>query len=297
MNGVIVVNKPAEFTSFDVVAVARRICGERRIGHTGTLDPNATGVLVLLVGKAARAQDIIPNHDKEYEAKFRLGMTTDTLDIWGKIKTQSESAVTRAELEAALDSFKGEIEQIPPMYSAVSVNGQRLYDLARKGVEVERKPRRAVIYELGLTDFDEESQSGALRIKCSRGTYIRTLIDDLGQALGVGAVMTSLDRTGACGFSIEESFTLDELKELAEKGELESAVRTCESLFEEYPELIVSDAQAKRFSNGGELDRGRTALRQRECPQGEILRVKSRDGKFLGLGVIKDEKIKIFKLF
>lgn len=297
MNGVLLVNKPQGFTSFDVVAVARKICSQKKIGHTGTLDPNATGVLVLLLGNATKAQDIIPNHDKEYTASFRLGITTDTLDIWGKTLSQNESSVTREQLEAALADFRGEIEQIPPMYSAVSVNGQRLYDLARKGVEVEREPRKITVYELELLSFDEGSQSGSLRVMCSKGTYIRTLIDDLGKALKTGAAMTALNRTAACGFRLESCITLDELRALGEKGEIETVLSSCESLFASYPFLTVSDAQARRFSNGGYLDPARTALAQRKTNDGEIIRIKNRTGDFLGLGVIKDEKLKIFKLF
>lgn len=296
MNGVLLVNKPAGYTSFDVIAVLRRLCAQKKIGHTGTLDPNAVGVLVVLLGSATRAQDIIPNHDKEYLARFRLGLTTDTLDIWGEVREKTESSVTRERLEEALNGFRGEISQVPPMYSAVSVNGQRLYDLARKGVEVERKPRRATVYELELLSFDEESQSGELRVKCSKGTYIRTLIDDLGQTLGVGAVMTALNRTMACGYTLDRSLTLDELREM-KKDEIEARLLSCESMFETYPRVAVSDAQARRFSNGGELELKRTALRNSSLSDGDLFRVSSGDGIFLGLGVKKGENLKIFKLF
>lgn len=297
MNGVLIIDKPEGFTSFDVVAVMRRLCSQKKIGHTGTLDPNATGVLVLLLGNATKAQDIVPNHDKEYVAGFRLGLTTDTLDIWGEVREESGLLAPRTELEKALDSFRGEIEQVPPMYSAVSVNGQRLYDLARKGVEVERKARKVVIYELELLSFDEEKGEGSLGISCSKGTYVRALIDDIGRVLGTGAVMTSLRRTKACGYSLSEAQSLDELKALGEKGEIEARLRTTESLFVSYPELSVSDAQAKRFGNGGALDISRTALRQKNPAEDTLFRVKDRGGNFLGLGVKKGENLKIFKLF
>lgn len=296
MNGVLVVDKPAEFTSFDVVAVVRKLSGQRKIGHTGTLDPNATGVLPLLLGSATKAQDIVPDHDKEYEAEFRLGLTTDTLDIWGQVKSEADSSVSQSETEEILKKYTGEIEQIPPMFSAVSVNGQRLYDLARKGVEVERKPRKVTIYELELLGFDEDNQSGTLRVKCSRGTYIRTLIDDIGRELGVGAVMTALRRTVACGFKLSQAITLDEIKKLSQDGELESKLLSTESLFFCYPELYVTDAQAKRFFNGGELDKTRTKLADKDLPDGAIYRVKGA-GQFLGLGIIIDNSIKIYKLF
>lgn len=295
MNGVLVVDKPQEFTSFDVVAVVRKLSGQKKIGHTGTLDPNATGVLPLLLGNATKAQDIVPNHDKEYVAGFKLGITTDTLDIWGQVKSETESAVKQSEIEEIIEKFTGEITQIPPMFSAVSVGGQRLYDLARKGVEVERKPRKVTVYELELESFDEQSQSGTLRVKCSKGTYIRTLIDDIGAELKVGAVMTALRRTMACGFEIENALTLDEIKELP-KEELESKLMSTESLFYAYPELYVTDAQANRFHNGGALDIQRTKLADKNVPDGSIYRVKGLK-KFLGLGIIKDNSIKIYKHF
>ena len=296
MNGVLIVDKPAEFTSFDVVAVVRKLSGQRKIGHTGTLDPNATGVLPLLLGNATKAQDIVPNHDKQYEAEFRLGLTTDTLDIWGEVRTEKESNVKEEQITELLSDFTGEIEQLPPMYSAVSVGGQRLYDLARKGIEVERKPRKVTVYSLELLRFDEATQSGRLAVKCSRGTYIRTLIDDIGAMLGAGAVMTALRRTMACGFNLEQAFTLDEIKKLSESGELESTLLSTESLFYTYPELWVSDAQAKRFSNGGELDITRTKLAAKNIPDGAIYRIKGTK-TFLGLGIVRDSVIKIYKHF
>ncbi len=296
MNGVLIVDKPARFTSFDVVAVLRKLSGQRKIGHTGTLDPNATGVLPLLLGNAAKAQDIIPNHDKEYVAGFRLGITTDTLDIWGQVKTEQKSSADRIATEAVIKDFTGEIEQIPPMFSAVSVNGRRLYDLARQGIEVERKPRKVTVYELELVSFDEKKQSGTLRVKCSKGTYIRTLIDDLGRKLGTGAVMTALRRTMACGFELKQALTLDEIKKLSQNGELEKTLLSTESLFFDYPELWVTDAQATRFYNGGELDVIRTKLADRNIAEGSIYRVKGLK-KFLGLGIIKDNTIKVYKHF
>lgn len=299
MNGVIIINKPQEFTSFDVVAVVRRLTGQRKIGHTGTLDPNATGVLPILLGNATKAQDIVPNHDKSYTAKFRLGIITDTLDIWGKVISESGNTAVKEDILKVLDNFRGEIEQLPPMYSAIKVNGQRLYDLARQGKEVERKSRKVTIYSLELEDFDKETQSGTLSISCSKGTYIRTIIDDLGKALGTGAVMTALCRTSACGYNLADSITLENARELAEKGEISEHIMQTESLFESYRKIYVSDAQAKRFSNGGELDMLRTTLAKAKAQDKEIIRVSDRQGKFLGLGVADNEsnQLKIFKLF
>lgn len=295
MNGLLLVDKDKGFTSFDVVAITRKLTSQKKIGHTGTLDPNATGVLPLLLGNATKAQDIIPNHDKEYVAGFKLGLTTDTLDIWGEIKSELKSEVTLSELEKVLKHFRGEIEQIPPMYSAVSVDGKRLYDLARKGIEVERKSRKITVYELELLDFDENNQSGVLKVFCSKGTYIRTLIDDIGNELGVGAVMTSLDRTKACGFLKEECMSLDKIKELS-PAEIEEKLISTENLFVSFPELMVSEAQAKRFSNGGALDISRTSLRSAENIEGNIYRIKY-DDIFFGLGIVKENAIKIYKHF
>ena len=287
MNGVLLIDKPKGFTSFDVIAVVRKLTGQRKTGHTGTLDPNATGVLTVLLGSATKAQDIILNHDKSYVAGFKLGLTTDTLDIWGTVTSKSESRVSRADVERLIPKFSGEIEQVPPMYSAVKKDGQRLYDLARRGIEVERKARKVTVYKLALTDFDEETQEGTLEISCSKGTYVRTIIDDLGAALGTGAVMTALRRTFACGFSIDDCITLDDLKLLSEKGEAQTALRSVESLFYDCAEVKISDGQAKRFSNGGALDITRTALKKAEDIDGKIYRVKNADS-FLGGRTIKN---------
>ena len=299
MNGVLLIDKPKEFTSFDVIAVVRGLTGQRKAGHTGTLDPNATGVLPVLLGSATKAQDLIPNHDKKYIADFQLGITTDTLDIWGKELTKTESDITEEQITSALDDFRGEIWQLPPMFSAVQKNGQRLYDLARKGIEVEREKRKVTVYSLDLLEFDIKTQCGKLEVFCSKGTYVRTIIDDIGAKLGVGAVMTGLRRVEACGFSIDDCVTLDKLKELKEQGELLSALRSVEGLFSDYPALYISPMQAKRFSNGGALDISRTALREKAPEDKQIFRVCENTAGFLGLGIVNEEKnqIIIYKLF
>lgn len=299
MNGVILIDKPADFTSFDVVAVVRKITGQRKTGHTGTLDPNATGVLPILLGSATKAQDLIVNHDKTYIADFRFGLTTDTLDIWGKVLSEQKSEVTRADILNVIPKFTGEIEQIPPMFSAVQKNGQRLYDLARKGIEVERESRKVTVYSLELLEFDEETQNGKFEISCSKGTYVRTIIDDIGRLLGVGGVMTGLRRISACGYKIGECITLDKARQLAESGELEKYISPVESLFESYGYVVVSEAQARRFSNGGALDTERTYLKKLDVENGQIFRVKDRENKFLGLGIVdaQNKLLKIYKLF
>lgn len=245
ISGVIPVDKPEGFTSFDVVAKCRGILKERRIGHSGTLDPMATGVLPLFIGKAARAVDILPDTDKSYRAEFKLGFSTDTQDITGSVLLRSEKRAERSEIEAALAGFTGEISQIPPMYSAVKINGRRLYDLAREGRTVDRKPRKITVYRFILKDFDEENQSGVLEIDCSKGTYIRTLINDLGERLGTLGTMTALRRTRSQGFSVSQCVTLSQLESGAEKY-----IIPVERCFEAYPRLDLDSKRERLYLNG-----------------------------------------------
>ena len=300
MTGVLILDKPAGFTSFDAVAVCRRLCHERKIGHTGTLDPMATGVLPLLLGKATRAASLLEDTDKEYEAGFRLGVSTDTEDSTGKVLETSDTPVSRELLESLLPRFRGEIMQVPPTYSAVSKDGKRLYELARKGIEVERDARPVTIFKLELMEYHEETREGKLTVSCSKGTYIRTLIADLAKAAGSLGVMTALRRTKACGFTLADAITLDEAKALSEAGTLEEKLRPVESLFVHLPTVTVSGAQAARFGNGGQLDLKRIpAFRKQNPPDGEIVRVRGEKGEFLGLGQVQAEKgwLAILKLF
>ncbi|WP_207752207.1 tRNA pseudouridine(55) synthase TruB [Ruminococcus difficilis] len=295
MNGVILIHKEKDFTSFDVVAVVRKLTGQKKVGHTGTLDPNATGVLPVLLGTATKAQDIIPCHDKRYRADFRFGIATDTLDIWGKVIEQQPSDITEEQIEGALGSLRGEIEQLPPMYSAVSVGGKRLYQYAREGKEVERRPRKVTVYSLELISFDEAAQSGTLDIYCSNGTYIRTLIDDLAHALGTVGVMTDLVRYEACGYPLDDCMTLDELRQRIDSSDA-SFLHSVESIFMTYDEVVVSDKQAHRFVNGNPLDIVRTPLRDYAGDK-KIFRVKDRQGAFLSLGIIDGDSLKLYKHF
>lgn len=299
MNGLILIDKPKDFTSFDVVAVMRKLSGQKKAGHTGTLDPNATGVLPILLGSATKAQDLIVNHDKTYVADFKLGITTDTLDIWGNVTADFDTKADLGSVKKALLHFEGEIEQIPPMFSAIQKDGKRLYDLARQGIEIERESRKVTVYGITLLDFDESTQSGSLEISCSKGTYVRTVIDDMGRLLKTGAVMTDLRRTQACGFSVDECISLDEAKRLAETGRLESALHSVESLFDTYNIIKISQAQSKRFSNGGALDLNRTALKNQNVRDKTIFRVSDNNGGFIGLGIVDAENrlLKIYKLF
>lgn len=282
MNGIIILDKPSGFTSFDAVAVLRGLSHQKKIGHTGTLDPMATGVLPILLGRAAKALNFLPDTGKEYVASFRLGERRDTGDITGEVVERSPAPVALEALEAALPRFRGEILQVPPMYSAVSVGGKRLYELARKGLEVERPARPVTISRLELLSYDPQTKEGSLRVGCSKGTYIRVLIEDLARAAGSCGAMTALRRTSACGFSQEDAHSLEALKALAAEGRLEEALLPVEGLFALYPAVRVSPAQATRFQNGGGLD----LARLRGVPEGGLCRVKSPQGLFLGLGQV-----------
>lgn len=298
MNGIIVIDKPEGFTSFDAVAVARRCTGEKKIGHTGTLDPMATGVLPLLIGRAAKAADLLPDTSKTYTADFQLGVKTDTADRTGTTLQEKESGITEAELKAVLPRFQGDIQQIPPMYSAVSVGGKRLYSLARQGIEVERAPRSAHIDTLSLLDFDEKRQTGTLQIACGKGTYIRTLIEDIAAALDNYGVMTALRRTAACGFDEKDAITPERLKEAAATDTIAEFLCPTELLFEDLQAVRLSPAQTVRFQNGGALDVRRLKT-ERPLSEGEKLRVYSVDQVFLAIGRYQQEnhEVKLLKLF
>ena len=239
-NGIIIIDKPAGWTSMDVCAKLRGILHEKRVGHAGTLDPMATGVLPVFVGQATKAVSFAENGRKVYEAVLLLGRVTDTQDTSGETLEERAVTVTADEVRAALPRFLGEIEQIPPMYSAIKVNGQKLYDLARQGKEVARKPRRITIYGLALTE-DMGGGRYALRVECSKGTYIRTLCHDLGQALGCGGCMAALRRTEASGFCIGEAVTLEDA---AREGE--ALLRPLDSLFRAYPAFTIPNATLEK---------------------------------------------------
>ncbi len=290
MTGIIPLKKGENITSFFAVNKVRRIIGEKKCGHTGTLDPNATGVLPIAVGGATRFIELLPTHKKAYKATFKTGFCTDTLDIWGTVTKTFDKKVCFEEIEKAVTEFKGEITQLPPMYSAIKKDGVRLYELARQGVEVERTPRNCRIYELSVS----ESENGeyALYCECSAGTYIRTLISDIGEKLGCGATMTSLCRTFACGIELSECFSLEELTELQDKGEIMKAVIPLEKLLLEYPEIQVTESQAKRFSNGGSLMRERL----RNLREDGIYRVYG-NGKFLGLGELTETDLLVKRVY
>lgn len=259
--GVILINKPEGFTSFDVIAKCRGILKERRLGHSGTLDPMATGVLPIFIGKATKACDMLPGNEKSYRAGFKLGYSTDTQDTTGETLATSGKKTTEAQVASALERFKGEINQLPPMYSAVKVDGKRLYDLARRGVTIERKPRVITVYDIALCGFDEENQEGILEISCSKGTYIRTIINDLGEMLGTLGCMSSLVRTSSSGFVLDKCITLEDLQALADKGEVESIITHVDECFKCYEMIKLSDKQASMYKSGIKLDLGRLGIK------------------------------------
>lgn len=270
MSGILLVDKPAGWTSHDVVGRLRRMTGQRRIGHSGTLDPMATGLLVVFLGRATRAVEFAEGHDKAYTALLRPGVVTDTLDTTGAVLATSPERPTLSELEAALGAFRGEIEQLPPMYSALKYNGKKLYEIARAGGEVERKPRPVTIYRLECTG--ERDGDFVLEVECSKGTYIRTLCDDIGRALGCGACMSGLRRTRAGGFDVRDALTIEEI----ERRGAENCLMPVDALFAGRPVVLLKDARAEKALRNG-MDVRFDADFAGEC------RVYAESGEFLAL--------------
>lgn len=293
MNGIICVNKKQNITSFGVCAKLRGILGEKKVGHTGTLDPMAEGVLPVMIGGATRFLNFLPESDKGYRASFILGKTTDTLDITGNVTAEYENNVSESDVSEALKFFKGKIMQTPPMYSAVSVNGKRLYELARQGIEVERKEREIEIKRLELV----ENINGeyVIDVFCSKGTYIRSLIDDIGRMLGCGAVMTSLVRTSAMGFTLENCTTLDELQQRKNENiGFDDILLPLDKVLSAYNKITISPAQSVRFKNGGSLDLARI---KKQLIKEEIYRIYNPEGAFLGLGQAVNEELIIKRIY
>ena len=271
MNGIVIVDKPQGWTSQDVTSRLRRVFNTRRIGHGGTLDPMATGVLPVFVGRAPRGVEFFEHAEKTYETVLRFGLTTDTEDITGKTLTEQEVSLTEEDVLAVLPRFRGEILQVPPMYSALKVNGQKLYDLARKGREVERQPRPITIHELELLSFD--GPNARLRVRCSKGTYIRTLGKDIGEALGCGGCMAELRRVQAGEYTLEGSVPLRRLLDISEAGEdVEHFLRPVDSMFASVPKMTLTEANARRVRNGNHFNCNAAPGRYRVySPEGEFL--------------------------
>lgn len=286
-NGILIVDKPADWTSMDVCAKLRGIYHEKRVGHAGTLDPMATGVLPVFIGRATRAVEFASDSDKEYTAGLKLGVVTNTQDTTGEILEEHPVDVTRAGLEAVLKRFTGDIAQTPPMYSAIKINGKKLYELARKGKEVERPPRPVTIHALEIVDQQGDNLY-TLRILCSKGTYVRTLCHDIGQALGCGGCMSSLVRVKAAGFTLEDSVDLEEVQAAADTGRAEALLLPTDRLFSEYPAVAIDGKALLQAKNGSVF----------HCAQSDgSYRVYSPEGEFLLLGRCAGGVMKTVKSF
>ena len=283
MNGIVIVDKPQDWTSQDVTARLRRVFNTRRIGHGGTLDPMATGVLPVFVGRGTRGVEFFEHAEKTYETVLRLGLMTDTEDVWGETLEERPVEFTTEKLEEVLASFRGEIMQVPPMYSALKVNGQKLCDLARKGKEVERQPRPITIHELTLLETTENTLR--MRVRCSKGTYIRTLCKDIGEALGCGGCMAELRRVTAGEYTIEEAVPLQTLLETEDPGQY---LRTVDTMFRNYPEVKLTPNQEKRCRNGNSFTVN--------LAEGTY-RAYSQSGEFLMLAKVEDSVMSTIKSF
>ena len=283
MNGIVIVDKPQEWTSQDVTARLRRVFNTRRIGHGGTLDPMATGVLPVFVGRATRGVEFFEHAEKAYEATLRLGRTTDTEDVFGTTLEEKEVHITEEEFLSLLPKFRGKIMQVPPMYSALKVNGQKLCDLARKGKEVERQPREIEIFELTCLEFTGET--ARLRVKCSKGTYIRTLCKDIGEALGCGGCMEALRRIQAGEYTIAEAVPLQQLLDAENPQDY---LRSVDTMFRNYPEVKLTANQEKRCRCGNGFSI--------KLPEGTY-RAYAQSGEFLMLAKVEDGMISTIKSF
>lgn len=286
MKGILLIDKPSDWTSNDVVSKLRGILREKRTGHAGTLDPMATGLLTVFVGRATRAVEFAESHDKRYIAGLRLGVSSDTQDIWGKCSEARPVNVSRHELEAAISRFVGDIMQIPPMYSAIKVNGQRLYDIARRGGEVERQARPVTVYSINI--IEGEGTDWRLDIHCSKGTYVRTLCNDIGAALGCGGCMSYLRRVQAGDFCLEDAYTLQEVQRAADEGRAQELLIPVDRLFDAYPAHSLSPGQTERIKNGNDI---------RFSGDSGLYRLYSYSGEFLALARSEGNSLKTVKSF
>lgn len=285
MNGVIIIDKPKGKTSHDIVGILRKKFGTRKVGHTGTLDPLATGVLPVCIGNATRAADMLLSGEKKYRATMILGKRSDTLDVEGKITEERAVTVTQQQVHDAIAGFVGEQDQIPPMYSAIKKDGKKLYDLAREGIEVERKARRINIYSIEVVDISLPEIT--IDVHCSKGTYIRSLCDDIGARLGCGAVMSELRRTYTAGFSVDEAYTIDELDNITD---LSGTLKPTDSLFSNLPEIHLNEKQEKSITNG-------VRMTWRSGKEGETYRVYAPDGRFLCISKLENTRLVLVKSF
>lgn len=281
INGIVNIYKEKGYTSHDVVAVLRKVVGQKKIGHTGTLDPDATGVLPVCLGRATKVCELLTDHDKTYEALLLLGKMTDTQDISGEVLEERDPGdLTEEEVRSCIESFIGEYDQIPPMYSALKVNGKKLYELAREGKTVERKSRRVQIH--GIRILEMNLPHVRMKVDCSKGTYIRTLCHDIGEKLQVGGCMEELERTKVGRFLKEDAVTLDEVRQKMEQGEGAELFTPLDQIFAELPAVTVTDAKAWMSYNGNDLPE-RFLLEKEAWTDGQEVRVYDSRKNFIGL--------------
>ena len=284
MDGIIIINKEKNYTSNDVVSIVKKIT-KSKVGHTGTLDPNATGVLPLLIGNATKISKYLINHDKEYEVVLQLGIRTETADVEGKVVEEKEvtaEMLNKDNIEEKLQQFIGKQEQIPPIYSAIKVNGKKLYEYARKGQEVELKPRQIEIYSIQLVGINEKEKQISFKVKCSKGTYIRSLCEDISKKLGTVGYMKELNRLQVGEFFIKDAVTISEMKEEIEADNLENII-TIEEIFKDKSQIKLTQKQLEQYMNGVKIDTEK---------EDGIYRIYNIDNIFIGLGIVENNKLK-----
>lgn len=282
MDGILNVYKEKGFTSHDVVAKLRGILRQKKIGHTGTLDPDATGVLPVCLGRATKVCELLTDKSKRYTAVVRLGVETDTQDMTGTVQKECPVSTTLDEIRKTVQLFVGEIEQIPPMYSAIKMNGKRLYELARQGVEVERKARKITIYSCEVTEYFPEKNEFTMTVNCSKGTYIRTLCYDIGVKLGCGAAMASLVRDCVEPFERKDALTLEQIEELQKSGGIESVLYSVEYVFDEHPVVVVKDSGIRYIKNGNRISQSFCIVNE-VLSDGQLVRIHDKEGKFYAI--------------
>ena len=290
MDGVIVLNKPVGRTSHYYVNFVRKLFNIKKVGHTGTLDPDASGVLPICIGRATKAADMLTASDKAYRAQLVFGMTTDTQDASGEVLTEQPACVKYSDFEKIIEKFIGEIEQIPPMFSAIKKDGKKLYELAREGISIEREKRKVRIDKIELLEFDQKRGTAKIDVECSKGTYIRTLCEDIGMDLGCGAYMNSLVRTKSGMFKIEDSYTTAQIEDAVKNGELEKMITPVSELFAGYPKVYLNDKKSELVKNG-------VRIKYSGLDEGQCYRLFDQAGKFLSVSRFTDNSLVLEKAF
>lgn len=290
MDGVIIINKPTGQTSHNLVGFTRRLFNIKKVGHTGTLDPDASGVLPVCIGRGTKAADMLTASDKAYRAQFILGMITDTLDASGEILAEQPVMVSKEQIEETIRGFIGEIYQIPPMFSAIKKDGKKLYELARSGITIDREKRKVTIFDIEICEIDMENYAITIEVSCSKGTYIRTLCEDIGMALGCGAYMNTLVRIKSAGFTLEESYTPEELLEMKKEGTLENIVIPVDKLFLDYEEVVLDAFLSGKAKNG-------IPIRKKGYKEGSLYRIYDEKHEFLCISQYRENAFYLEKAF